>query len=30
MASLGFQPIDGGLSDLWGQDPIPQAREDAA
>lgn len=30
MASLGFQPIEGGLSDLWGQDPLPQSREDAA
>lgn len=30
MASLGFQPIEGGLSDLWGQEPLPQSQEDAA
>ncbi len=30
MASLGFQPIEGGLSDLWGQDPLSQSQEDAA
>jgi len=30
MASLGFQPIDGGLPDLWGQEPLPSAQEKAA
>lgn len=27
MASLGFQPIEGGLSDLWGQEALPQTGE---
>ncbi|MBY9067967.1 hypothetical protein K1X12_13735 [Hyphomonas sp. WL0036] len=34
MASLGFQPIEGGLSDLWGQEPLAAGqivtKEDAA
>ena len=30
MTSLGFQPIDGGLPDLWGQEPLPAAQEKAA
>ncbi len=30
MASLGFQPIEGGLPDLWGQEALPQAGEERA
>jgi hypothetical protein len=30
MASLGFQPIEGGLPDLWGQAALPQTQEQAA
>lgn len=30
MASLGFQPIEGGLPDLWGQEALPQAGEEKA
>ena len=30
MASLGFQPVEGGLPDLWGQDPLPVSQEQAA
>ena len=30
MASLGFHAIEGGLPDLWGQDPLPVAQEQAA
>jgi hypothetical protein len=30
MTSLGFRPIDGGLADLWGQDPLPVQKEQAA
>ncbi|MFN3911195.1 hypothetical protein [Hyphomonas sp.] len=30
MTSLGFQPIEGGLPDLWGQEPLPVAQEKAA
>lgn len=30
MVSLGFYPIEGGMSDLWGQEPIAQSQEDAA
>ncbi|MEX1252595.1 MAG: hypothetical protein WEA77_15580 [Hyphomonas sp.] len=29
-ASLGFQAIEGGLPDLWGQDPLPVSQEQAA
>lgn len=30
MASLGFQPIEGGLPDLWGQEALPAAQDQAA
>ncbi len=30
MASLGFHAIEGGLPDLWGQDPLPVSQEQAA
>ncbi|MFN4025160.1 MAG: hypothetical protein ACK4MQ_10015 [Hyphomonas sp.] len=30
MASLGFQPIEGGLSDLWGQEALPQTEAEKA
>lgn len=30
MASLGFQPVEGGLPDLWGQNPLPGSQEQAA
>jgi len=30
MASLGFHPVEGGLPDLWGQDPLPVSQEKAA
>ena len=30
MASLGFRAIEGGLPDLWGQDPLPVSQEQAA
>lgn len=30
MASLGFRAIEGGMPDLWGQDPLPMQRERAA
>lgn len=30
MASLGFAPVEGGLPDLWGQDPLPVQKEQAA
>lgn len=30
MASLGFSPVEGGLAGLWGQDPLPVKKEQAA
>jgi len=30
MASLGFSPVEGGLPDLWGQEPVAVPQEQAA
>jgi hypothetical protein len=30
MASLGFSPVEGGLPDLWGQEPLAVPQEQAA
>jgi hypothetical protein len=30
MASLGFSPVEGGLPDLWGQEPVAMPQEQAA